>query len=161
MKKLIAISLAALALGGCRSVTVKNYGQEVVDVNGTQTVISKGWYVSHWQHWMITKADAIETSIKPGDIEFKLNGLDEKPDGDGLAKVVEKSLAGAAELTAKITAAIASCGGTTSVDAVAGLVKQFVAKGGDLAKATVTCADGSCSVTDGAVTAECTDCYAQ
>ena len=98
MKNIIVIGLAAAALAGCRSVTVKNYGQEVVDVNGVQTVISKGWYVSHWQHWMITKADAVEANVKPGEIEFKLNGLDEMPDGEGLAKVVTASLSSAAEL---------------------------------------------------------------
>ena len=111
MKNIIVIGLASAALAGCRSVTVKNYGQEVVDVNGVQTVISKGWYVSHWQHWMITKADNISASIKPDAITFGLNGLDEMPDGDGLAKVVTASLSGAAELATKVGAAIATAGG--------------------------------------------------
>ena len=112
MRNIIIIGLAAAALAGCRSVTVKNYGQEVVDVNGVQTVISKGWYVSHWQHWMITKADNISASIKPEEITFGLAGLDEKSDGDGLSKVVSASLSGAAELATKIGAAIATAGGT-------------------------------------------------
>ena len=159
MKNIIVIGLAAAALAGCRSVTVKNYGQEVVDVNGVKTIISKGWYVSHWQHWMITKADAVEANVKPGEIEFKLNGLDEMPDGDGLAKVVTASLSGAAELATKIGAAIATAGGTACADSISGLVAKFVNAGGDTAKASVSCKDGSCTITDGATTCTGDSCY--
>ena len=159
MRNIIIIGLTAAALAGCRSVTVKNYGQEVVDVNGVQTVISKGWYVSHWQHWMITKADNISASIKPEEITFDLAGLDEKSDGDGLSKLVSASLSGAAELATKIGAAIATAGGTACADSISGLVAKFVKAGGDTAKASVSCKDGSCTITDGATT--CTDdsCY--
>ena len=159
MKNIIVIGLAAAALAGCRSVTVKNYGQEVVDVNGKQTVISKGWYVSHWQHWMITRADNISASIKPEEITFGLAGLDEKSDGDGLAKVVTASLSGAAELATKIGAAIATAGGTACADSISGLVAKFVKAGGNTAKASVSCKDGSCTITDGATTCTGDSCY--
>ena len=156
---IIIIGLTAAALAGCRSVTVKNYGQEVVDVNGKQTVISKGWYVSHWQHWMITKADNISASIKPEEITFGLAGLDEKSDGDGLAKVVTASLSGAAELASKVGAAIATAGGTACADSISGLVAKFIKAGGDTAKASVSCKDGSCSITDGTTTCTGNSCY--
>ena len=159
MKNIIIIGLAAAALAGCRSVTVKNYGQEVVDVNGKQTVISKGWYVSHWQHWMITRADNISASIKPEEITFGLTGLDEKSDGDGLSKVVTASLSGAAELASKIGAAIATAGGTACADSISGLVAKFVKAGGDTEKASVSCKDGSCTITDGATTCTGDSCY--
>ena len=159
MKNIIVIGLAAAALAGCRSVTVKNYGQEVVDVNGVKTVISKGWYVSHWQHWMITRADNISASIKPEEITFGLAGLDEKSDGDVLAKVVTASRSGAAELATKVGAAIATAGGTACADSISGLVAQFVKAGGDTAKASVSCKDGSCTITDGATTCTGDSCY--
>ena len=159
MKNIIIIGLTAAALAGCRSVTVKNYGQEVVDVNGKQTVISKGWYVSHWQHWMITRADNISASIKPEEITFGLVGLDEKSDGDGLSKVVSASLSGAAELATKIGAAIATAGGTACADSISGLVARFVKAGGDTEKASVSCKDGSCTITDGATTCTGDSCY--
>ena len=159
MKNIIVIGLAAAALGGCRSVTVKNYGQEVVDVNGKQTIISKGWYVSHWQHWMITRADNISASIKPEEITFGLVGLDEKSDGDGLSKVVSASLSGAAELASKIGAAIATAGGTACADSISRLVARFVKAGGDASKASVSCKDGSCTITDGATTCTGDSCY--
>ena len=159
MKHIIGITVALALLGGCRSVTVKNYGQEVVDVNGKQTVISKGWYVSHWQHWMITRADNISASIKPEEITFGLAGLDEKSDGDGLSKVVSASLSGAAELATKVGAAIATAGGTACADSISGLVAKFVKAGGDTAKASVSCKDGSCTITDGATTCTGDSCY--
>ena len=159
MKHIIGITVALALLGGCRSVTVKNYGQEVVDVNGKQTVISKGWYVSHWQHWMITRADNISASIKPEEITFCLAGLDEKSDGDGLSKVVSASLSGAAELATKIGAAIATAGGTACADSISGLVAKFVNAGGDASKASVSCKDGSCTITDGATTCTGDSCY--
>ena len=159
MRNIIIIGLAAAALAGCRSVTVKHYGQEVVDVNGVQTVISKGWYVSHWQHWMITTADNISASIKPEEITFGLTGLDEKSDGDGLSKVVSASLSGAAELATKIGAAIATAGGTACADSISGLVAKFVKAGGDTAKASVSCKGGSCTITDGATTCTGDSCY--
>ena len=159
MKNIIIIGLAAAALAGCRSVTVKNYGQEVVDVNGKQTVISKGWYVSHWQHWMITRADNISASIKPEEITFGLAGLDEKSDGDGLSKVVSASLSGAAELATKVGAAIATAGGTACADSISGLVSKFVKAGGDASKASVSCKDGNCTITDGSTTCTGDSCY--
>ena len=159
MKHIIGITVALALLGGCRSVTVKNYGQEVVDVNGKQTVISKGWYVSHWQHWMITRADNISASIKPEEITFGLAGLDEKSDGDGLSKVVSASLSGAAELATKVGAAIATAGGTACADSISGLVAKFVNAGGDASKASVSCKDGSCTITDGATTCTGDSCY--
>ena len=159
MKNIIIIGLAAASLAGCRSVTVKNYGQEVVDVNGVQTVVSKGWSVSHWQHWMITKADNISASIKPDEITFGLAGLDEKSDGDGLSKVVSASLSGAAELATKVGAAIATAGGTACADSISGLVAKFVKAGGDTEKASVSCKDGSCTITDGSTTCTGDSCY--
>lgn len=159
MKRIIGITVALALLGGCRSVTVKNYGQEVVDVNGKQTVISKGWYVSHWQHWMITRADNISASIKPEEITFGLAGLDEKSDGEGLSSVVSASLSGAAELASKIGAAIATAGGTACADSISGLVAKFIKAGGKVEKASVECKDGSCSITDGTTTCTGGSCY--
>lgn len=165
---LIAALVAASIATGCRSVRVKNHGQDYVRtadggalvVDGQPVVISKGWDVTHWQHWMITKADDIFASIKKDAIEFHLTGLEEKSDGEGLSLVVEKSLAGAAELASKIGAAIATSGGTAGADAIYGFVKQFISKGGDPSKAKVTISDGVLTCTDGSctVSGECTDC---
>lgn len=164
MNRIIGITVALALLGGCRSVTVRNHGQTYIKnadgspvlVNGAPVPLSKGWEVTHWQHWMVTKADTVKAVIKPNDIEFELNGLDEKSDGDGLAKVVTASLSGAAELATRIGAAIATAGGTACADSISGLVARFVKTGGNVEAASVTCKDGVCTITDGTTT--CSDC---
>lgn len=169
MKKMLYSALVATAmLAGCRSVEVENYGQDYVRnaagdpvlVDGKPVIIGKGWAVSHWQHWMSTQADTLTAEIAPEKIGFTLNGLTSNPDSDGLAKVIEKSLTGAAELSAKIAAAFATSGGSAGADAIYGYVKQFLAKGGDPSKATVTVTDGKLTCTDGSctVSGECSDC---
>ena len=120
----------------------------------------KGWSVDHFQHWMITQADTINATVKDDEITFGMNGLNTHPDAEGLGKVVDSSLKGAAELAAKIGAAIATSGGSAGADAIYGYVKQFLAKGGDPSKATVTVTDGNLTCTDGSctVTGDCADC---
>ena len=163
-----AVALAASVFAGCRSVEVESFGQDYVRdsaggavlVDGKPIVFSKGWSVDHFQHWMITKADEMRATVSPDSIEFVLGGLNSSPDSDGLAKVVEKSLAGVSKLAAKISAAVMSSGGSIGAEAVANYVKKFVAKGGDVSKASVTITDGVLTCTDGScsVSGACSEC---
>ena len=66
----------------------------------------------------------------------------EPADGESVAKLVEAK----ADAEAKLVKARAEA------DAIQKTMQAFAAAGGNLAKATVTCADGSCTVTDGTVT---------
>ena len=169
MKKFMLLAAIALAiiLAGCRSVEVENYGQDYVKmsngdpvlVDGKPVLIGKGWSVDHFQHWMITKADTISANVKKDEIDFSMNGLNTQPDAEGLKNLVDVSLKGSAELAAKIGAAIATSGGSAGADAIAAYVKQFIAKGGDPEKATVTVSDGTLTCTDGSctLTGSCTD----
>ena len=162
MKQLMLLAAIALAiiLAGCRSVEVENYGQDYVKmsngdpvlVDGKPVLIGKGWSVDHFQHWMITKADTISANVKKDEIDFSMNGLNTQPDAEGLKNLVDVSLKGTAELAAKIGAAIATSGGSAGADAIAAYVKQFIAKGGDPEKATVTVSDGTLTGTDGSCT---------
>lgn len=169
MKQLMLLAAIALAiiLAGCRSVEVTNHGQDYVKmsngdpvlVDGKPVLIGKGWSVDHFQHWMITKADTISANVKKDEIDFSMNGLNTQPDAEGLKNLVDVSLKGSAELAAKIGAAIATSGGSAGADAIAAYVKQFIAKGGDPEKATVTVSDGNLTCTDGSctLTGSCTD----
>ncbi|MBP5319839.1 MAG: ParB/RepB/Spo0J family partition protein [Kiritimatiellae bacterium] len=67
---------------------------------------------------------------------------------------------GAVSLAAKITAAIVSSGASPAAEGVSALVRKFVAAGGDVSKAAVTCSGGTCSVTDGCVTCDDSGCSA-
>ena len=165
MKRIMAAALAGLAtVAGCRVVEVENRGEEIARdadgkpvtlQDGTIQTVKRGWSVYHNQHWMVTEADSLTAHVEAGKIDFALNGLNTRPDGTNLNALVVGSLEGAANLAAKVGAAVATSGGSTGAEAVAAWVKSFVEAGGDPAKATVSCANGSCTITDGAVT--CTD----
>ena len=179
MKKLMMIALAACAAAvtttttGCRAVTVENYGEEVARdaenkpvtlADGKIQTVRKGWKVHHNQHWMATEVDTMEAHIKPEDISFQMGKVNSKP-SEELTKLVDVSLKGAAELAAKVGAAIATSGGSVAGEAAAGALKnaiaKYISKGGDVSKTTVTCEGGNCTFTDGVVTETCTDCIAK
>ena len=156
-----AIGVAAMVTG-CRSVEVKNFGEEVVTNGDGQPIltpdgkiqtIKKGWRVDHFQHWMITEADAIAAHVKPDEISVSINGLNSRPDGTNVVALVDTSIKGATELAAKISAAIVSSGGSAGVEAAASaLASKFLASGGSADKATVSVSDGVVTCTDGSCT---------
>lgn len=172
MKKIIIIAaFAACALCGCRVVEVENKGEEiardaegkpVLTKDGTIQTVKKGWSVYHNQHWMWTQLDTMSAQVKPDDIQFAMGNLNSQPSSN-LVALVDVSFKGACELTARIGAAIATSGGSVAGEAgaaaISSLVSKFVGKGGDTSAAKITCADGSCTLTDGTVTETCTDCY--
>jgi len=146
---LLAICCAFALLGGCRYVRVTNNGP------------GQGWEVKYNSHWLDSKADSIEAEITTnGTVRVAMNGFTSQVSPE-LARFMDVTLTGAANLATKIGAAIATAGGSAGAEAVAGMVKNFISSGGDVSKAKVTCADGSCTVTDGTVT--CTDgtCFKQ
>lgn len=168
MKRIMAAALAGLAtVAGCRVVEVENRGEEIARdaegkpvtlQDGTIQTVKRGWSVYHNQHWMVTEADSLTAHVEAGKIDFSLNGLNSRPDGTNLNALVVGSLEGSANLAAKVGAAIATSGGSTGAEAVAAWVQSFISAGGDPAKATVSCADGSCTITDGAVTCKDGSC---
>ena len=177
MKKLIEITtLAALCAiaAGCKSVTVTRHpatlakiatadgGEKVAtDSKGAPIVLDGGWEVEYFQHGNWQKFDAMSATAGAG-VSFSLNGYEGGTDYSNLAKLVEVSFAGAAELTAKIGAAIATSGGSIAAEggakALAAAISKFIKNGGDASKATVTCANGNCTITDGTVSEVCEDC---
>ena len=177
MHKLIAITItAALAaiLAGCKSVTVTRHpatlakvattdgGEKVAtDSKGAPIVLDGGWEVEYFQHWNWQKFDAMSATAGAG-VSFSMNGYEGGADASNLVNLVETSFKGAAELTAKIGAAIATSGGSIAAEggakALAAAISKFIKSGGDASKATVTCADGNCTITDGTISEICEDC---
>ena len=172
MKKLIIVMLGGIlaAVTGCKSITVERHPATLatitqtngvvtaaLDANGKPVILDGGWEVSYFQHWTWTKLDTLSASAGPG-VSLSLNGYESGADSN-LVALVKTSFDGAALLAAKVGAAIATAGGSAGVDGVAEMIRSFVAKGGDAAKATVNCSGGSCTVTDGTITESCTDCF--
>ena len=169
-RTLFGTILAASLLAGCRVVEVENHGEGVllgkdgapVLANGKPILFSKGWSVYHNQHWMVTGFDALDAHINPdGGVGVGLNGYNAQPSAE-LRLLVEASLKGAAELAAKVGAAIASSGGSVAGEAGYTLLRQaiarFVGKGGDVKNAKITCENGNCTIADGTISETCTNC---
>ena len=176
MKKLmmmIALAACAVAITGCVAVEVEDYGDEIVrnaagdpvcDTNGVVQTVHKGqrW---HYNKNMVEQSyEEFSLQRRPGnDIDLKVKNYKDVVSQE-LNKVVDTSFKGAAELAAKIGAAIATSGGSVAGDAaysaLSETIKKYLSKGDSAEKATITCEDGSCTITDGTVTETCTDCIA-
>ena len=176
MKKLMMIALAACAavITGCIAVEVKDYGYEVVrdadgkplvDNNGVVQTVHKGQRWHYNKNMVEQTLDDLSFTRKPGDaITLNLKNYQDQVSPE-LNKLVETSFKGAAELAAKIGAAIATSGGSVAGEAaysaLRNTIAKYISKGGDVSKATVTCEGGNCTITDGTVTEVCEDCIAK
>ena len=172
--KFIAIFALVVVFAGCKSVTVIRHpatlakvatadgGEKVAtDSKGAPIVLDGGWEVEYFQHWNWQKFDAMSATAGPN-VTFSLNGYEGGADASNLVNLVEVSFKGAAELTAKIGAAIATSGGSIAAEggakALAAAISKFIKNGGDASKATVTCANGNCTISDGTISEVCEDC---
>ena len=171
---MVAVLFAfVLLLAGCTSTSAEWGGENVVfgadgaplvDKDGVVQKVKQPVKLSSWRHWIDTHVDTATLGVEPEKIAFSMNGYKAEP-SEELNKLVETSLKGAAELAAKVGAAIATSGGSVAGDAaysaLRNAISKYISKGGDVSKTTVTCENGSCTFTDGTITETCTDCYAK
>ena len=174
MKKILVFGAIAVAsvVTGCKSIEVDRRGHQVAvdgsgqvikDKDGNPVILDLGWNVDYFQHWNWQRFDSMHA--KAGEAELDINGYEGGASASNLVQLVSVSLDGAARITEKVVAAIVSGGGSVAAEggsaAIVALANKFIAAGGDESKATVTCKDGSCTVTDGCVTCTedgCIDC---
>lgn len=174
MKKLMMLMLAACAaamMAGCVAIEVEDYGDEVVkDASGNPVCASNGVVqtVHKGQRWHLNK-NMVDQAYESVEFERQLQNVIKlrvanykdavSPE---LNKLVDTSFKGAAELAAKVGAAIASSGGSVAGEAAYSAlekkIKSYLAKGGSVEKATVTCEGKDCTISDGTVTETCDDC---
>ena len=139
---------------GTRTTTVYIDG----DTNRVASVTTSTDHAFAW--WANSYRNLMDTQI--ADMAFQYGEASASVHGYGNTVNVEavKACADAvSDITAKVCAAIVSHGGTTVSSAVSSLVARFVKAGGDPAKATVECKDGSCSITDGTITCDGGKCW--
>ncbi len=175
MKLLVKIcALAAVALlTGCTSTSAEWGGERVVlgadgaplvDKDGVVQKVKEPVRLSSLRHWTDSIIGTTSLGIKKDEIDFQMQNYSSKP-SEELAKVIDVSLKGAAELASKVGAAIATSGGSVAGEAaysaLRNAIAKYITKGGSVANATVTCKDGSCTISDGTVTETCTDCMYQ
>ena len=169
MNKTIIIAIsAALACAGCnttrigadpvalgtRTTTVYIDGDtnRVASVT-TTPVHAFGWWANSYRNLMDTQI--ADMSFRYGEASASVHGY-----GNTVNVEAVKACADAvSDITAKVCAAIVSHGGTTVSSAVSSLVARFVKAGGDPTKATVTCTDSGCTITDGTVTCDGAKCW--
>lgn len=168
---LFVIFSVAYFVSGCMSITVEDFGREVirdssgapiVANDGTVQTIHKGQRWSYFKHWENQSCEQFNFSRKPGDeIEFAASNYQDEVSAE-LNKLVDTSFKGAAELAAMVGATIASCGASTAGEAGASAltkaISSYIAKGGNVANAKIDCKDGNCTISDGIVTESCENC---
>ena len=167
---LLVFAAIATLCSGCTStyarwggerVVVDLEGRPLVDKQGVVQKVKEPVELSSLRHWTDSLIGEAVLGIHDKQVDFRLSNYTAQP-SDELAKVIDVSFQGAATLAAKIGAAIATAGGSTASDAAKSAIKKaisnFVSKGGDASKASVTCEGGACTISDGTVTETCTDC---
>ena len=177
MKKLmmmIALAACAAAMTGCVAVEVEDYGYEVVkdesgaplrDANGVVQTVHKGqrWHMN--KNMVEQQYDDVEFERQLNNvIKFRISNYKDAVSPE-LNKIIDTSFKGAAELAAKVGAAIATSGGSVAGEAaysaLSKTIKNYLSKGGSAEKATIECKDGSCTISDGTVSEVCEDCIAK
>lgn len=152
----IIAAIAATAITGCKSIKFEKI-EHTPNVIGTNVVATTVKEVrgEYYAYGIENNLEGLEISATPTNgVAVKIERVSYDMSKQH-AEIVDKSLSGAANLAAKIGAAIATSGAAPSADAIAALVKKFTAAGGNPDKATVECAGGSCTISDGNIA--CTD----
>lgn len=166
MRLTIVVAALSAVVAGCqtRITAEKNPEQvvpieEVVTVNGEQRVIvrdvvraSGGWSASARSPlWAAEAIRGLEIGVETNGA-VRMSVADYSRDLSTNAVVMTQVMVeGAVQLADRICEAVTASGqAKASEKAAQALAAQFVAKGGDPAKATVGCEGGLCTVTDGA-----------
>ncbi|MBQ1344848.1 MAG: hypothetical protein IIY62_00660 [Kiritimatiellae bacterium] len=173
MKNLVKIRaiLSVVALAACAGCNTTRIGADPValgtsttttyidgDTNRVASVTTTPVHAFGW--WANSYRNLMDTQI--ADMAFQYGEASASVHGYGNTVNVEavKACADAvSDITAKVCAAIVSHGGTTVSSAVSSLVSRFVKAGGDASKATVSCTDGNCTITDGTITCDGGKCW--
>lgn len=170
MKKIIIVAAAVAAFIGCTSSTRIEWGgkKAVRQSDGTVLVDKDGapYYEAEKNiyndfNWL-TKREERDVSVKvtsDGAYEAGLGSRVNDVSSNGIA-MVTGSLNATTKLVSTCAAAYATiAGGGAQADTVATvaskIVSYFTSKGGNADNATVSCSDGSCTVSDGTTTVSC------
>ena len=185
MKKLIIIAALAAVVAGCQTrITAEKHPeqllpiQEVVDVNGSQQVIttsavraSGGWYATARSPlWATEELRGLSIGVHTnGSVTLGLDAY-QRDLSTNAVTLAHNLVTDFAELAEKAAAAYATCGASLAAGKVAAIsakgkaslqkaMASYILKGGKSGNATVTCENGNCTFSDGTVTETCVNCF--
>lgn len=164
---LLGSSLALIGLCGCSTaLRAKKFPERVVVIDGKTVIASGGWEASARSPlWATESLRGLDLGVGTNStVYLRLDTYDRDLSTNAVV-LTEKTLDGAANLAAKIGAAIATSGASAGADAVSAAAKslyeKFTAAGGNVENAKVECKDGVCTVTDGSVSCSDGSCSAK
>lgn len=142
-----------VALGTATTTTYIDGDTNRVASVTTTPVHAFGWWANSYRNLMDTQI--ADMAFRYGEASASVKGY-----GNTVNVEAVKACADAvSDITAKVCAAIVSHGGSVVTSKVSSLVSKFVSAGGDPAKATVSCTDGGCTITDGTITCDGGKCW--
>lgn len=160
----LALILAIMTLCGCQTVIEAEKFPEQVVSDGTNTVIaSGGWRASARSPlWATESLKGLDLGVGTNSTVYLRLDTYKRDLSTNSVVLTEKALDGAANLAAKIGAAIATSGVSAGADTISSAAKtlyeKFTAAGGNVENATVECKNGVCTVTDGSVSCSDSSC---
>lgn len=164
MKDIVLFFGTLAFMAGCQTViTAEKYPEQVVPLGeGKYMIASGGWSASARSPlWATESLRGLDIGVNTNSSVYLKLDTYNRDLSTNTVVLTEKALDSAANLAAKIGAAIATGGGSTSAEVVSSAAKalydKYIAAGGNPDNATVTCKDGVCTVSDGSASA-CVDC---
>ncbi len=178
MKKMfILAALAAIACGCQTRITAEKNAecahpiQSVVDVGGTNQVIttgymvtSGGWYATARSPlWATEELRGLSIGVQTnGSVSLGLDAY-KRDLSTNAVTMAHNLVVDFAELAEKAAAAYATCGASLAAaggkKALQKAMASYILKGGSAGKAAVTCENGNCTFSDGTITETCVNCF--
>lgn len=162
MEKLIIIAAALAAIGCQTRITAEKHAEQMLPIyttDGTNVFCcgyeraSGGWYATARSPlWAKEELRGLSIGVQTnGMVTLSLDAY-ERDLSTNAVVMTQVMVEGAVQLADRICAAVTAAGqAKASAKAAQALAAQFVAKGGNVAAAQVTCENGLCSVSDGSV----------
>lgn len=175
MRKIV-LAAALAAFSGCQTrITAEKHAEQahpiqgVVSVCGTNAVVTTGYMVSSggWYAtarsplWATEELRGLQIGVLTnGAVTLSLDSYNRDLSTNAVA-VTRIMCDAASDIAARVCSAIVTQGGSVAADGVSALVRKYISAGGKAESASVSCADGACTITDTSSGLTCTDgaCY--
>jgi hypothetical protein len=170
MKKVILLTIGALALTGCQTrITATKKPETAVPIYATAKdgipyirgyqVLSGGWEATARSPlWADEAIKGLSIGVATnGTVTLSIDDYSRDLSTNAVT-MAHNLVADFATLAEKASAAYATAGASVAAAGVKKAIAAYILKGGNAANAKVTCADGNCTFSDGVITETCVGC---